>query len=273
VIEEHEEIPWSMLVEGERRARSRTWYAAAAIIVALVGVVAGYRWVEGHRHGEPAAPTAPAPATSSTLAETTTTTLLSEADLMAVEPAAAHLAAVARAEWFVTDYFTFDGSPAPEFLEAFPDDAVLPSLTQFGDGSAVSFVEWARAYAVRAHTDGYVVTVLFRTLYENAEGRFERSPVRAVDVVVLVADEQTAIADLPTPVEPPVGREFTGWPTSTAEASDAAVATALAYASRFTVDPALVESGSVDGEWRVVFSVDDPSGASIPMVVSSSTQP
>ncbi len=266
MTEEHEEIPWSMLVEHGQRVRSRTWYVLAAIIMAVAVAVAGFRWIDGRRHGGPV----PALLPTTTLPTTTTTTLLSEADLMAVEPGPSELAAVARAEWFVADYFTIDGTPAPDLLAAFPDDAVLPDLPHFADGPAVSFVEWARAYAVRPAPDGYVVTVLFRTLFENAEGRYERSPVRAVDVIVILGDGQTAVGDLPTPVEPPIARGLTGWLPRGAEASPETIAAALAHAGRFTPDPTLIESGSSGEQWRVVFTLDDPSGARFPMVVRSS---
>ena len=110
-IEEHEEIPWSMLVEQDRHGRRRTLYLAAAAIVAVVVGFTGIRFFEGQRHGEDTAGPAPTATTAAAAVRTTTTTLLSEADLMAVDPTTMALAAVARAEWFVTDYFTVDGSP------------------------------------------------------------------------------------------------------------------------------------------------------------------
>jgi hypothetical protein len=272
-VEEHEEIPWSMLVDHDRRGRSRTLYLAAAVIVIVIIGFAASRWIEGHRQGETPAETAAGQATTTLPPVPTTTALLSEADLMAVDPETARLAAVARAEWFVTDYFTIDGSPAPDFLAAFPADAVLPELPNHDVGPAVSFVEWARAYGVRPHRDGFVVTVLFRTLYENEALHYERSPVRAVDVIVLVKDESTAIGDLPIPVLPPGAGDISGWMTTSGDAPADAVARALAYAARFTKDPVMAGSGSSGVDWRVVFAVDDPSGTRFPMVVRSDTGP
>jgi hypothetical protein len=214
MMEEHEEIPWSMLVDHDRRARTRTWYVAAAAILVVAVLIAGWRWIGDHRHGETPQVAPPITSTTATIAPTTTA-LLSEADLRAVEPGAAELAAMARAEWFVTDYFTMDGAPAPELLSAFADDAVLPALPQLDDAAGVSVVEWARAYAFRPDPAGYVVTVLFRTLYRNQDDRYERSPVRAVDVVVLVDEQQTAVADLPVPSEVPVAQGLSGWAGST----------------------------------------------------------
>lgn len=270
--EEHEEIPWSMLVEHDRRSRSRMLYIAAAVIVALVVIVAAVRWVDGHRHGIDPAETV-IPVVTTTIPPAPPTTLVSEADLMAVDSSIDHLAAIARAEWFVTDYFTIDGAAVPEFLAAFPDDAVLPELPQSSGEPAVSFVEWARATALATHGDGYVVTVLFRTLYENTEQRFERSPVRAVDVIVIVDGQRTAVADLPIPVEAPVAHGLSGWPQPSGDATEAAIASALEYAGVFTENPALIDSGGSGTEWRVVFSVDDPSGATFPMVLRSDVSP
>jgi len=266
MTEEHEEIPWSMLVDHDRRSRSRTLYIGAAVVIALVVVITGIRWVDGHRHG----PTeAVAVATSTTTVPSPTTTVVSEADLITVDPATDRLAAIARAEWFVTDYFTIDGSPAPGFLDAFTNDAVLPDLPQLTGESAVSFVEWARATAARSHSGGYVVTVLYRTLYENAEQRFERSPVRAVDVVVIVDGERTAVAELPQPVPIPVAHGVGGWMDTSTEISGAVISAALEDAARLTQNPALLESGGSGTAWRVVFTFEDPSGTRFPMVLRS----
>ena len=270
-VEEHEEIPWSMLVDQERRGRSRTWYAVAAIILAVVIGVVGVRWVDGHRHGEvPAnASVSEQPVTTTATPVPTSTPMLSEADLMAVDQATIGLAAVARAEWFVTDYFTGDGPPGLERAAALAVDAVLPELPQ--DDDKVSFVEWARASAIRPHVAGVVVTVLFRTLYQNNELRYERSSVRAVDVLVLVADESTAIGDLPIPVALPTGQDITGWMHPTRDAPPDAASQAIEQASSLGDNPTVLDSGSSGPDWRVVLLVDDPSGLRFPVAVRSDT--
>jgi len=261
-----------MLVDQERRSRSRLLYGLAAAILIVVVVVTAVRWFSDRRHGElPAAAVEVAPPT--TLAPSPSTTLLSEAALLGGDDPAGERAAIARAEWFVTDYFTMDGSPAPELTGAFTQDAALPELPQLAAGTAVSYVEWARAYETRSHPDGYVVTVLFRTLYQNDEQRYERSPVRAVDIVVLVDGGLTAIGDLPIPAEPPTAQGISGWMRGAGEAADADIAGSLEYAGRFTSDPALLESSATAQEWRVVFTVEDPSGVRLPMVVRSDVDP
>ena len=270
-VEEHEEIPWSMLVDQDRRGRSRTWYAVAAVIVAVVVGFVGVRWVEGNRHGEGLADVPPleSPVATTAAPVPTTAAMLSEADLMAVDPTTMGLAAVTRAEWFVTDYFTVDGSPAPDLANAFADDAVLPEMPQ--DDGKVSFVEWARASAIRPHAAGAVVTVLFRTLYENSELRYERSSVRAVDVLVLIDDESTAIGDLPIPAAVPTVEGITGWMDATGDAPPDAVPRASEQASYIGDNPLVVESGSSGADWRVVLTIDDPSGLRFPVAVRSDT--
>lgn len=270
-VEEHEEIPWAMLVDHERRSRSRLLYGAAVAVLIVIVAVTAFRWFGDRRHGEEAPAVAIEVAAPTTVPPAPTTTLLSEAAL--IGSGGGQRAAVARAEWFVTDFFTMDGSAAPELAGAFPADAALPELPQLTGDPAVSYVEWARAYATRSHPGGLVVTVLFRTLYQNGEQRYERSPVRAVDVIVLLEGDQSAIGDLPIPVEPPTGDGITGWMHGTGEAADADVASSLGYAGRFTSDPALLESSIEGSEWRVVFTVEDPSGAQFPMVMRSDIDP
>ena len=97
--------------------------------------------------------------------------------------------------------------------------------------------------------------------------------MRAVDVIVLVDGYLTAIGDLPIPVEPPTGHANSGWMHRTGEVADADLAGSLEYAGRFTTDPALLESGAAGSEWRVVFTVQDPSGARLPMVMRSDVDP
>lgn len=264
--EEHEEIPWTMLVDYERKTRSRFWYVLAAVLLAAVAGVTAVRWFEGRRHGELPVAT---PATVTTLvASSTTTSLATEAALLAADPAVDTLAATATAEWFVTDYFTVDGAPTPELTSLFTTDAVLPELPGTVEDGPVSFVEWARATAARPQRGDVVVTVLFRTLYENADGRIERSPVRAVDVVVVVDGDQTAVAELPIPVDVP-GHGLAGWATTGGPPSQEAETAAISRAASVGSDPVVFSSGQTEDGWRVVVGVVDPSGARFPVAVRS----
>jgi len=275
-MDEYEEIPWSTLLGEHRDGRRRTIYIAAAVVVAFVIGVAGIRWLTAPGHGEaPAAGPVPIATTIGTTVPDTsppTTATLTEADLLAIEPATAEYGAVARAEWFVTDFFTVDGPMPEELLSAFVNDAVLPDLPS-GEDAGTSYVEWARAYDVRPTPDGYAVFVVFRCLTEEDDGSFVRGPVRAVEVLVAVRDGETAIADLPVPILPPVYHTIDGWMHTDGEAGDDAVAAALEYAGLFDENAEVIESGADGPDWRVVFTVGDRSGNRWPLVMRSDTIP
>jgi len=281
-MDEYEEIPWSTLLSEHRQGRAKTLYIAAGVLVAIVIGFVGIRWLTAPGHGEPGPLAAPAGSTTTTVAvvmdpepaitTTTVTDMPAEADLMAIEPATVELGAIARAEWFVTDYFTVDGPIPEELVSAFVNDAVLPDLPGGAD-AATSYVEWARAYDIRPRADGYAVSVVFRSLTEEPDGSFVRGPVRAVDVLVAVDGDETAIADLPIPTLPPVYHSIDGWMDMSESASNDAIAATLDYASMFDEQAEVVESGADGREWRVVFTIGDRSGNRWPVVMRSDTIP
>jgi hypothetical protein len=276
-MDEYEEIPWSTLLAEHRQGRVKTVYLAAAVIVAVVAGFVGVRWLTAPGHGEQPALAAPIETTTTeaVVAEaesSTTTAVLSEADLMAVVPAVAELAAVARAEWFVTDYFTVDGPIPEELISAFVNDATVPDLPS-GDGKGVSYVEWARAFDVRPATSGYAISVVFRSITEEPDGAFVRGPVRAVDVLIAVEEGETAVSELPIPILPPVYHAIDGWMVTEGQAHDEAISATLDYAEMFDEDAEVVESGAAGPEWRVVFTVGDRSGNRWPVVMRSDTIP
>lgn len=279
-MDEYEEIPWSTLLSEHQQGRTKTLYLAAAVIVAVVVGFVGIRWLTSPDHGDGAAIAAPADTTTtapdeaveSTTTTATTLAVLSEADLMAVQPATAELSAVARAEWFVADYFTVDGPLPEELVSAFVNDAVLPELPNHAEAD-ISYVEWARAFDIRPTASGYAVSVVFRSLTEEPGGTFIRSPVRAVDVLVAVDDGETAIADLPIPILPPVYHTIDGWMEAEGEAHDEAIAATLEYAGMFDENAVVVQSGTSGPEWRVVFTIGDRSGNRWPVVMRSDTIP
>ena len=277
-MDEYEEIPWSTLLSEHRQGRTKTLYLAAAVIVAVVVGFVGIRWLTAPDHGdEPdfAAPveTGMAETGAEVVAATTTTAaVLSEADLMAVQPSVAEMAAVARAEWFVTDYFTIDGPLPEELISAFVNDALLPDLPGSADAD-ISYVEWARAFDIRPTATGYAVSVVFRSLTEEPDGTFVRGPVRAVNVLVAVDGGETAIAELPIPILPPVYHTIEGWMESEGEAHDEAIAATLDYAGMFDENAVIVQSGTSGPEWRVVFTIGDRSGNRWPVVMRSDAIP
>lgn len=280
-MDEYEEIPWSTLLTEHHQGRAKTLYMAAGIIVAVVIGFVGIRWFIAPGHGEQPALAAPAETTTteavaveteSSSTTTVTTDVLSEADLMAVVPAVAELAAVARAEWFVTDYFTVDGPIPEELISAFVNDAAIPDLPT-GDEAGISYVEWARAFDVRPTTDGYAISIVFRSLTEEPDGAFVRGPVRAVDVLIAVEDGETAVAELPIPILPPVYHAIEGWMLTDGQAHEEAITATLDYAGLFDANAEVVESGVAGPEWRVVFTIGDRSGNRWPVVMRSDTIP
>ena len=278
-MDEYEEIPWSTLLSEDRQGRTKTLYVAAAVVVAAVVGFVGIRWLSAPGHGDDAALAAPVESTttavaaeSSTSSSTSTTAALSEADLMAIQPSVAELSAIARAEWFVTDYFTVDGPIPEELISAFVNDASLPTPPAIED-AAISYVEWAKAFDVRPTARGYSVSVVFRSLTEEPDGAFIRSPVRAVNVLVAVDDGQTAIEDLPIPILPPAFHTIDGWMETEGEAHDEAITATLDYAGLFDEDAEVIESGASGPDWRVVFTIGDRSGNRWPVVMRSDTIP
>jgi hypothetical protein len=248
--EEVEHIPWSQLLEEHRAARPWAVYAAAGVIAAVAIGIVGARILRAD------GPTADLGVTTSA----TTSTLpapvdevvppspaaYSEADLLAVYPLAGDREAAARAEWFVTDYFTRDGE---------------------GDDPPTS-VEWARALDVeREEPDRLRVTVAFRNVTAAGSG-WERGPVRAVAVTV----DGGAVAGLPepaavTPQSPDGSSPAEGVPADLPPEVEAGL---LETAARWGEEPVLVAAEpDGTGGWRGVVEVADGSGHRWRLAVAS----
>lgn len=281
--DEFEHIPWSNLVTEHRNQRVKVLYVVAAVVAAgLVGFVA-IRWLSGPQHGpvndEAVATTVaevkdppPADATALNTSPSPTVGTFTEADLMANDPQSHAALARMRAEWFVTDYFTVDGSPATatDLAKAFVVDAVVPTLPhESGEVTSASFVEWARAYRTETlASDRYLVDVAFRSIHRSADEAFRRGPVHAVEVTVVVGDGVAAIAELPIPVVPPQTGDLDGWWSGAPAAEDVGAAV-LEYGLLFDSDPELVEATEGDGGWRGVVTIGDGSGIRWPVAVRS----
>jgi len=202
--EEFEYIPWSQLANQQRTQRNRTMYIAAGVIAAIAvgALVARSTLGQASAQPEPSAPQAPA-TTSAPIEQTTTTTsasLYSEADLMALIEGEATRAVAARAEWFVHDYFTADNDPTwYDDIVAAVRDSIIPDISQ---PTAPTYVEWAKAYEVIETMPGrFRATVVFRTIGGEP---YERLPVQAVELKVAIeGDGGTTIIELPTAVPIP----------------------------------------------------------------------
>ncbi|RPI23796.1 MAG: hypothetical protein EHM57_03480 [Actinobacteria bacterium] len=276
--EEFEHIPWSTLAVREDDRRTRLLYLAAAVAAALVLGIVAARWLAGPRHGadpaaaEEATVTTAAPMDTLPQPVATTTSLLSEADLLAAPPGGGEQMAVMRAEWFITDYFTVDGSPrAVEDLRgAFVDGAVIPALPQEDPASGTTYVEWARAFAVAPFSPGlFTVSVAFRGIYLADGGVFRRGPVRAADVLVAVGDGRSGIAELPSPIPVPPASTLSVAPPPSGEAPPGVAEAALDFAWVFDAEPELISAAGTESEWRVVVGLHDGSGIVFPVAIRS----
>ena len=210
----------------------------------------------------------------SAIRSTSTTVVVSEADLMAaVPPSDAEMVARTRAEWFVTDFFTVDGDPeaAVEIRQAFVDDAVIPDLPhEAAEPGGVSFVEWARAFRTETlERDRYAVDVAFRTVRLAEDGGYSRGPVHAVEIRVVVADGEAGIADLPIPIVPPRTGGLTGWSAPSDPATEDVITAAAEYAFLFDAEPEVLEANGAGDDWRAVVTIGDGSGIRWPLVIRS----
>ena len=279
--QDYEQIPWSHLVPQQKDRSLQLAAIAVAVIAVFLTIVFLMRRgpaVAPIVASTTAAPSvveappsevavAPTPVSSTTLPAGPR--IYSEADLMAVLPPPEsddRLEAIARAEWFVTDYFTVDGdtSLADGVNAVLPDAVDLPTT----DGSAISYVEWARAVEVLDHRDGsFDVTVWFRTLVGDVEGGFNRTDVRAVDVKLVTDDQgRLAVADLPVAASVAAAGVGGSWPAA-GEPAGELLAEAESAVQGFSEDSHLQSAGQTSAGWRFVFSVGDASGLRFPIAV------
>ncbi|HSM00855.1 MAG TPA: hypothetical protein VK960_00230 [Acidimicrobiia bacterium] len=271
--EELEHVPWADLMaesEPEDRTRRTLYLVAGALGSMVLGILVARSW------WAPSPPTAPVtPATTAvagpdtSVSSTATLPLYSEADLMADPPDSLARAAIVRAEWFVTDYFTSDFEPngSADVRAALPTGP-MPAFPQ-DDGEGISYVEWARAYDVQEAGGGaYRVSVAFRMLGAPPDRGFSRQPVRAVDVLVGVTNEGgTAVLDLPSPARMPPGPEPVPWPDGVDDPPQRVLDEAVSLAVGWGSEPRVVSAHPVDVGWRVVLTVADGVGNRWPMAV------
>jgi hypothetical protein len=271
--EELEQIPWAGLMEEtepEDRTRRMAYLVAGALGSMVLGILVARSWWAPSTPSMPVTPATTAVAGGEEPAPTVVTLpLYSEADLMADPPDPLARAAIVRAEWFVTDYFTSDLEPngSADLRAALPAGP-MPVFPQ-DDGDGISYVEWARAYDVAEAGDGaYRVSVAFRMLGAPPERGFSRQPVRAVDVLVAVtSDGGTTVLDLPAPARMPPGPEPVPWPEGEDDLPQAVLDAAADAAEGWGSEPRVVSAHQVDGGWRVVLTIADGVGNRWPMAV------
>ena len=269
-VEVYEHVPWAQLaVPPPTRKPWVVYLAAGAIAAAALGALV-VRSV-GHVPDAPvaAAPLPVAAPVTTTLPLLPEKELLTEADLLAVTPGRGELTAAARAEWFVTDYFSSGGEPGTQdrVLDALPDDAAVPADTL---SSFSSYVEWVTTSRIEAIGDQrFRSTVLFRMLASSDdEETYVRLPVQAVDVVVEVdASGASTVVDLPMPVDIPTGPPVPAWTEPIAEVPDQLRGTAVRLAEAWGIDPSVIHGSRQGNGWRVVVEVADEAGIRWPLTV------
>jgi len=275
VGEEHEEferIPWSELLPANRGPGRLVYLVAGVIGAVVLGVILARAWPDS---GGLVAPTstsvvaAPVAAASTTLVLPPASALYSEADLMAFPVESDELAAVARAEWFVADFFTVglsDGSA--DIRNALPAHADLPDLPQ-DSGGVGAVVDWARAFRVESIDDGlFEVSVAYRVEMSLEDEANRRLPVRAVAVRVYVGlDGGSTVVDLPTPIPLPGGPEPDPWPDDSEELPEVIVLGAAEAVAGWGAEARVVAGQPIEAGWRVVLTVADEAGNRWPVVV------
>lgn len=214
--EEFEQIPWSGLVGQAQPAVDPRWYVAGGVVGAIVIAFLAMRLFTGASSAPPAPVLAADPIPVGTTLPVVVDAVpaepagsITEADLMAVESPIAdwsHEPLVRFvAEWFVTDYFTRDGSleTVDSLKAALADDALAQSLPHLADSDDETFVEWARAFAFEyPEGDAAQVSVAFRTVHRGEDG-FVRDPVRAVIIDVVGWETDPTVDGLPIDIDVP----------------------------------------------------------------------
>jgi hypothetical protein len=287
--DEFETIPWATLAEeidrGKHRNMALTVAAAVAVGILAFMVVRSVRQPPGTVVEVPttaasvvaptapgvdgvtastavpaAGPTATAPG-SAAAAAPAGAVVYTEEDLRAGVPDVDMRLAVARAEWFVSEYFS-TGEVAAGVL---PEGIISRTVPE----GTYSWVEWARGVAVEAMGGGrYDVTVVFRTVAGNGERPVAVTPVRAVRVPVVVDRAgASGVVDLPSPVPVPDVVAADPAPPSEGDVPEAVASSALDTAAELGGTAEVLGGSQLSTGWRVVVTVTDRSGASFPVVV------
>lgn len=205
--EEFEQIPWASLVGEQREGVDRRIYFAVGVVGLLVAVVFGMRLFSGGSQPTPPQPSAiESPPTS--LAATMppslpeTSMVVAESDLRAdtagTDQGVDQLV-LATAEWFVTDWFTRDGSQETirSIKSALSPTVEVGTIPHEVDDEPVTFVEWAKTVDSQATADGFEVTIAYRAIRETEEG-FVRDPVETVDLSLKQQGPDLVVSALPS---------------------------------------------------------------------------
>lgn len=190
--ESFESVPWESLRFDSNGSNRRQWYVIAGVIgFAAITISAFTRLTP-----EEPTPLA-APPTVTTLPATTSTTtapeLVTEADLMAVDPTRVERQVMVFAETAIAEYFAADAGGVWRGVEF---GTVRSTYTERVGAVSVSDLGGGR----------YRVLVAASVLDAGEDGMFERRPVRGMTVDVDAGAEPLTVIGLPSPASLPFGR-------------------------------------------------------------------
>lgn len=272
--ETFDSIPWERLLAdpADRRRRLITGLSIGLAILAISVSLTRTLWP---------VPDTTAPSTqpfdsavpSDTIAAaplpvSSTFPLLSEADLLAVDPDDAMRAAAGLAEWFLAEYFTIDtpgrwGSVA---------SSVLPGGIGAPPEGARTFVDSVHVLSTeQTGSDRYVVTALVRRLVDRHGSGFERVTPDRFAVEVFMGGDGPVVGGPPRPVTGEAigagsGPEWEEVPAVVAAAAVEQVASlglpGVTQAGGEPVFGVRIESG-----WSVVVMVTDATGMTWPLTI------
>jgi hypothetical protein len=203
--EEFEQIPWSSLVAQQDDGIDKRIYLAIGVVAVLVIAVLGMRLVGGSPQPVPpqaaVVDTTPTPLVAEEPASTPPTSMIiAEADLRAEEPlaeASADRLTEVTAEWFVTDWFTRDGSEETiRSITATLAPGLLVDTLPHEAPETVAFVEWAKSVGSETTDEGVAVTVAYRVIRRTDSG-FVREPVEMVVVTLSRDGDDVSVVALP----------------------------------------------------------------------------
>jgi hypothetical protein len=269
--EVYERIPWETL---EPASGNRQWLVYAVAAALVLGALA-YSFTRNQQVTP--APQAETPVLTSTVPATTATSaagptpstaaspvVVAEADLYAVDPERLVDLVAAHAEWFATEYISYDGSDesASTLAELLPDGVPLPEAPE---GTQV-FVDWARATNVTQYGSvAFEVEVIIRSLLAPDGSAFTRQPPQRLVVPVELDDD---------------GRPRISRPPAISGADPLEPA----QMSLQVVPPEVVEALGVEGEvvgglrgaegqWLVVVMTPGPDGVRRPVTLEAPDPP
>ncbi len=206
--EELEQIPWANLVAEQTDGIEKRIYAGVGVVGLLVVLILAMRMFGGG--GQPVPPhveSFPSVSAAATVVEVVPTPspmVVAEADLRAEEApvpvqASHDILAEVTAEWFVTDWFTRDGSgeTVRSIRAVLSPDLRSMDLPHDEPDSGVVFVEWAKTIEIETISQVAVsVTVAYRSIRQTGEG-FVRNPVEMVVVILDISEDSAMVTALP----------------------------------------------------------------------------